>query len=599
MSIPAWSWPLSGATARGVALVSVSGSIIAVPDWTTPTIWPFAIGASGAVPRAAIVAATGTPGFGSAVSDGGAGASVSFLTYVGNLSYFSGTTLSAPTVMPSGHVYVGLARNASIAYGMASDGTVWNSSGALVGTWPTSGVAMAFSGSASTPHMVSLLPASGVGTMTLAGVTGLIGFPSGLTTLSCLAALPVQPASGQPVMVGGWSTAAPLSGVTAAALDPQNTALMLAVGSGKALLWSSPGPFDDAWSQTQAVSGLANLISVCWRPDGSQALACDPVSGVVQRLDYTLGTLSLGQTLAVSGAYSVVVNGDSINAIVSQSGQSQAMPLTFAGSTWSVGTPVTGLTGIGALATYGVSGAVAAVSGGVYYLNFFGGLWSRTASASLGFSPTAVATDQFGQVYAVASGAVALVSGTTLVASGTWAGGMPTAVAIQQGRILIAVPSDGLLRVFGRSASGVLSQQTQTTMSLGTNVGLGLSLTTLFVMGSGATQTYGFSGAPYVLTPVLSGGVSLWNGASWTTTALGVGHLPSALGPDVSGNVWVATIQNTLWQLTSGGTVLSSGIITQYPGQLQSSPISPSAILATSSGVFIATSIPGALVQVA
>jgi hypothetical protein len=118
-------------------------------------------------------------------------------------------------------------------------------------------------------------------------------------------------------------------------------------------------------------------------------------------------------------------------------------------------------------------------------------------------------------------------------------------------------------------------------------------------MGSGGTPTYGFSGAPYALTPVLSGSVAFWNGSSWAQAGLGTGNTPSCIGLDASGGAWVGTAQNTYWHLASGGAVLSSGQVATYFGQQQSVPLCLSAVLANASGTYFATSVPGLIVQAA
>jgi hypothetical protein len=68
---------------------------------------------------------------------------------------------------------------------------------------------------------------------------------------------------------------------------------------------------------------------------------------------------------------------------------------------------------------------------------------------------------------------------------------------------------------------------------------------------------------------------------------------------DQSNNLRVATSQNTLWTITSGGTVLSSGAVPQYSTQPQSVPLGISSLLAFGAGVYGATSLSGTLVQVA
>ena len=583
MAIPAWYWPPSGAAARGVALVPF-GTGLAVADWTAPQVWPFASGAL----SAAVALISGTPGLAGAAPDGSGG--LWTVSYAGTLWHLASSLAVTGYALPSGSVYVGAAVAAGSGFAATASGSVYASSATVLGTWPTPVIALTGSGSV----LAAPLPASGIGTMAaVGGATGLIAFPSAITTPSCLAL-----ASGQSVLLGGWQTAPPLSGAAAAVLDPQNAALVLAVGSGQAILWSAPGALSDAWAQTQVLTGLANLSAAAWRPDGTQGLAASLTSGVVQVLGYTGGTLSLLQTLSVSGAVSVAIAGDSLHALVAQSGQAQVATLAYAGSIWSTGVPVTGFPGIAAVVPWGATGAVAAYSGGIAYLSLSsGGVWSPGPTLALGFSPTALAVDPFLQVYAAGSGALAVASGATVLGSGSWSGAAPTAVAVQDGRILLAVPSDGLLRIFAKSAAAAWSQQGSQTLSLGAAVGLALSETTLFTLGSGATETYGFSGTPFALTPVRSGAVGQWNGSAWTTTALGIGHVPSSVAFDASGNAWAVTVQGTLWSISSGGAVLTSGYVPTFSGQPQTTMLGASAVLPASGHVYVATSLSGVLVE--
>ena len=590
MAIPAWFWPPSGAgdrpAARGIALAQFGAGMV-VADWVSPVLWPF----SGGAFQSGITVSGLSYGFAGAVSDGASGAwAVTWdsnfrrITSGGVVSYTAG--LVSPYT-----VSVGAAWCAGSGFALAASGTVYTSGGTSLASFPLPGRALVSSGTT----MAVLMGASGVGLMNAnTGATGFIAYPAGITSPTCAAL-----ASGNPLVLAGWSSAPLLSGMAAAALDPQDSTRMLAVGTGRVIEWLSPSGYADAWSQLQLVTGTATLTAMAWRPDGTQALAASPASGAVQVFSYTVGTIALAQTLSsISGACSVAVAGTSVNALVAQSGMSQVTPLTYAGSTWTTGAAVGGLAGIVAVAAYGASGAVAATSAGLQYLNLVGGTWSTGTTVALGFTPSTLAVDTYGQVYAAASGVVAMASGGSLLASGTWSGGTPSAIAVQQGQIALAIPTDGLIRMFGLSSSGALTQQSTTSISTN-STGLGLSNTTLFVMQSSGTALYGFSGAPYYLTPVKSGAVSFWNGSSWTTASqMGVGHVPSAIGLDASGGVWAGTLQNTLWHISSGGTTLSSGTLTTYSGQTQSVPLCPSAIF-VSGGTYVATSIPGVLIQAA
>lgn len=582
MAIPAWNWPPGGAAARGSALVPF-GSGMVVADWSTPTLWPFAGGAF----SAGIALAGGTPGLCGAASDGTSG--VWALTYDGLLFHRLTNGTLTETTMPTGSVYVGCASEAAHGSGFAlsSAGTVYRSDGTTLAAWSAPAIAMAASGTT----LFGLLPASGVGTMdAIAGGPGVVASPGAISTPSCL----IAGSGAVPFAIGGWRTAAPLAGMAAAGLDPQTPTTMLAVGGGLAILWQAPAAASEAWTQTQALTGLASLSAMAWRPDGTQVLAASVSSGIVQVINDLFGVLSLAQTISISGACSVMVADGSANALVARSGTASLLPLVYGGTTWTPGPPITGLTGIAAVAAYGSSGAVAASANALTFLGLVGGNWSVTNTIALAFTPTVLTVDPFLNVYAAGSGVLAVAGGNGIITSGNWTGGAPTSIVAQQGRVVMAV--DGGFRNFGRATTNMWTQQSSGTWSLGTQVGLALSETTLFAMGTGATNTYGFSGTPFTLTPVRSGVAAQWSGSAWTTTELGIGHLPSACGFDASGNLHVATIQNTLWSITSGGAG-TSGIVPQYPGQPQTVPIGPSAVTAFSGGLYVATSLPGVLIQ--
>lgn len=587
-----WYWPPSGLAARGVACVPFDGGLLAVPDWTTPRFFPFVPGVGFGAP----IASSGIPGLSSMASDGSG--NLWTVSYAGVAWGIYSGGFSVSGALPSGHVYVGVAGPAfnDLPHVMSSDGIVWKngiSGYGELGAWPGAATAFNVSGAAGT-SWASLLPASGLlATMSASPVvsTGSIALPAAVSTPSCLSV------SGGVAAVGGWQQAPFLSGMACAGLDPQNPVSMLAAGSGTAVLWQAPSATSEAWAQTQALTGLASLASLSWRPDGTQALAASPVSSVVQVLGYSVGVLSLAQTLTISGACSVAVAGTSVNALAAQSGMAQAATLSYGGGAWTTGAAVTGMAGISSVAPFGSSGAVAAVSGGVAFLALLAGAWSLSEYVELGFAPTALAVDPFLRVYAAGSGSLSVLSGATVVGSGAWTGGSPTSCVVQDGRVVLAVPGDGLLRMYGQSAPGAWTQQGSAPLSLGARVGLALSETVMFALGSGATATYGFSGTPYAPTEVLSGAVSRWNGSTWTTTALGIGHLPSSVAFDASGNLWACTVQNTLWSVSSGGAVLSSGTVPAYPSQASGVPMGCSAVCPASGHIFIATSLAGVLVE--
>jgi hypothetical protein len=57
-------------------------------------------------------------------------------------------------------------------------------------------------------------------------------------------------------------------------------------------------------------------------------------------------------------------------------------------------------------------------------------------------------------------------------------------------------------------------------------------------------------------------------------------------------------VQNTFWQLSSGGAVISSGAIPVFSGQTQTTPLGASDILISGSSVYVPTCMAGVLVQI-
>ena len=591
MAGPNWYWPPSGMTARSISPVSFGGRL-AIPDWLAPRYFPF----DPAIPgiTTPVVFTTGTPGIAAAAADASGGFwAVSFDGYTYRQPSVGGFVSGA---LDSSKVYNGAAFLVGSGIASATDGSVYSASGvgggsgALLGTWPVPAIDMTWSGS----MLAALLPVSGlIGTMTTAGVTGSIALPAAMTFPSCMAMI-----SGGIIAAGGWANAPALSGAADAAINPQNQGIMLAVGSGNAIIWSTSGPLSENWSQSQIVTGLANLNSLAWCPDGIQILATSQVSGSVQALNYIASVLSLNQTLSVSGAISVATAGTSTDALVAQQGLSQAATLTFSGGAWTTGTPVTGLAGIQNLAAIDATKIAATVSGGISIISLVAGSWSVTNTVSLGFTPSVVAVDKFSRIFAAGVGTVAMVSGNVLMATGAWVGVAPTSIDVYNGRVIMPVPADGVTRVFALSSSGVLSQQGSLALAFGGQVGIGISNTVAFVTGSGATNMYGFSGSPYVLTPVTQGIFGQWNGSAWTTSILGIGHTPSSIAFDVSGTAWLSTEQGTWFNMSSGATILASGVIPVFPQQLQTVPLGISTIIPVSGSVYATSSLAGVLTQI-
>lgn len=598
MTAPVYYWPPSGAAARGIALAPNGASGMILADWTTPALWPFAgalasgivlsgpvldLGLAGAAPDAASGVYT--------VTQGGVATGVAGATY---WHVSGGSVVSGATAFNGINLYAGVAYASGAPYFLQTGGGVTDASGA---TQALFGYPARFLQASGTTLYTLVASGSTIGTWAIGNfltATGAIALPGAISEASCFTV------AASPLAVAGWANAPALAGAAALAGDPTYSSLLLGVGSGAATLWASQAASgnSDSWAVSQSVTGLANLTALAWVPNGVQALATDSASGVVQVLDYSGGALSLAQTLAVANAGSVAAMASDTDALVCQTASNAVLPLTANGGTWAASGASLALPSPQAVTA--VSGNVAAVAyaSGVALLAKTGNTWSVAASAALSYLPTLIAADAFGRLYAAGASAFSVLSGATVIGSGTLASGAPGAMAIDQGRLLFAVPAASGLLVYGQSSASGWTQQGAVTGLAGL-IALGTAGTTLFAGASAATTLFSFSGTPYQPQQVQAGVLGVYNGATWATGSLGAGRYPSAIGTDASGNYRVACADNTLWTFTSGAVFSASGAVAVYTGQVSGTPMGFSALLASGAAVYSATSLAGVLVQIA
>ena len=377
-----WFWPSVpvGASAPAIAIVpfsfQVAPSGIAVPGVFSPTLWPFF---QTVTAGAALSSAGSGLGIVAAVTSGIPSSGMFALNWDGTLhalqaSSSSGTVSDTPVSLPNGVMYGGLSRSAAGVYALTtSSGVVYNNVSTQIGTFNTSAFGLV---SGSSLYYSFLSSLNSIGTMTAGGVTGVIALPAAITSVNALLA-----ASGQPLVVGGQTNAPLLAGANAYAVDPATSVQVLGVGSGQAVLWTQqPLVGTDAWAQTNIVTGgVANLTSLAWVPNGTQALATDAVSGVVQVLQYVTNVLSLQQTIALAGAGSVATLSSNTDALVCTTATNKIWPLTATAGSWSVSGTSLSLTGPGAIVATGPGAASAGYASGVATLVQAGGLWSISA----------------------------------------------------------------------------------------------------------------------------------------------------------------------------------------------------------------------------
>lgn len=596
-----YAFPPDNGRMRAVSLVPYGASGLLIPKWTKGSIvwkWSGVAMSSAALTSASIGGLLSSCGFAAAVSDGASGAWA--VQYTGSLvSYSSGGAASGHT-LPAGQAYTGCAYASAYAqpYVASANGMLYAGSGAVplnANGFNTPTWGLAVSGST-----LFALASGGLATFALSsatiGVNGFIAYPNAsLQVGHCLAAS----AAASAVAVGGWGYYSFASGYTSMAFA-SGSALMVALSSGSGVIDLYLGP-NEVWARSQSITGAGAPSAAAWTPDGTKVLVTDPVSGTVRSYTYSLGTLSLAQTLSVSGAFAVAVTPDGITALVCQQSAGLVTPLTLSGSVWVTGAPMALATPSSVYATTAASGVVGFLNG-LAYLNKSGS-WSVGSTVPLPFTPTTVLPAS-GNILATGtstgSGFLAAVSGSSVLFQYSWPGAA-AGMIYDQGQIVVNDNVSPFLWSFGNvfTAYGVvfttIPNQTFNNIAVSPFTA-NASGGTIFGMASGATLLHQFT-TPYNIEPLRSGSVGLYGPSGWAVVALSSGHVPTAITYDATGGVWVATLQNNLYQIGSGGTILSSATVTQFSGQAQTTPLGISALAFVGSGLYAASSLAGPLVK--
>lgn len=535
-------------------------------------------------------------GFGAAAIDGASG--VYFAQYTGNLLHLASGG-SSWLSMPVGRVCTGMAYNTTRAnaYLAFDDGSLGVAIGAFAGTVSPSFSSGARGLATSGTTLFSVLPAaSGLGTLNLTGTTS--GTSGSLATPMSFPMVLAASSPASSVAVGGWDNAALVSGYTDLSFSPAASTNMIAVRPSTNAITLYTG-VNENWTVAQTITGTGAPTRAAWATNGVTILVTDPTSGRVEVVSYSGGTIASGQVLAVSGAGQIGILSSSTAALVCHAAGNRVVPLFSTSGVWASGTAVT-LAQATSLAITAAASAAVGFASGVAYLSLSGVTWSVAASAALGFLPQALAIDASGTVFAAgnsgSSGMLSIVSGTSVLQTLSWAGS-GNSVICRQDQIIVGDPANSLMRVFGRTASASAYTQAATAIAAGALVQIAIGSQTLFAAGSGTTIEYQFT-APYRLERLRTGKVSVYTGGVWSTATLGPNQWPEAVTFDASGNALVATLQNTLYTISSGGTIASSGAIVQNSPQPQTTPIGISSLLLSGSSLYASSSLDGALVKV-
>jgi hypothetical protein len=567
-------WPVSGQAARGQSLAT-SGANIVVGDDYNPVAWEFTPTAGGSP-----VAFSTTDG-GSIAAMVNDGSGNLYALNTAGLLYGPNGEVTLPSGVYSDAIYA-----SGAVYALQYGGQLVNASGTLETTFvaPTACAAYAVSG------YIAAFGASGMGlSVPPSGTPSYVALPSGVANVTCAASVSgfMAAAGYAPYSLGsGYATMA----ADAAAIQ------IVAVTAGSATVYSAASTGTNLWTPVTTLTGLSSSpVSCAWTPNGTQILISDTANNLIKVLGYSAGALSVAQTASL-GAAGMLAVADNTHALVCTGGT--IVPLLQTGGTWATN-PSNDivLANSSAVLLTTPSTAVATTTSGVAKLSLVVNTWSVTSTAALSFTPTQLALDNTGTVYAAATGHFAAINGAQ-VKYGTLDGACTAMAAFNSQVSLLEYPTSAQLHVIGNpSASSTWSQQSSVTTAVGSGHGLLLVNETLFCYGSSDTALYNF-GAPYTVVPVRGGEVSFYNFSTsgWTSVPLGPDNVPTAIADTGSGSAYVTTTNNNLYTVAPSG-IVSSGVVAQQSGQPQNVPLGTSGILVSGAVTYVSTSMTGALIK--
>ena len=613
-------FPTSG-TSRAVSLTPWNQGLL-YPEWDQPTLWYW----NNATLTSVTIPVTGAGGFSSIAVDGSGIAWAP--QYYGNIvSFYPGNTFG---VWPSfNDVILGVAYvpTYNSLYYLGATGNIYTSfvsgqpllsqtggillsqTGQPLLSQAISGLVVGSFGSApswffptSGTTLFTLLPEiDAVGTFHLTsasgGVSGFITAPNGIQP-TCLTAS--APASS--IAIGGITNAALPANYTSLAgsvISPVITAI--STGSSQIDLYSAISwPL---WTLSQSITTTSNPNSVAWNPTGVQFGVSDSTANVISIFNYIFNIASLSQTLTLTGASHLsFISKTSLAAIQPNNITAYGYSLL---SGWEFANTIS-LSGVTSLAPSLPSQAIAGFTSGLAFLatSPIGTTLTISSLSALPFTPQAVGSDQLSLNCAVGSqggsGWLAIFQGQSLAATFNWPGS-GASVAVYRDQILVADPSIPGLRIFGyfinqyRLISVITSVPTGLSQIIITPVTQYYLGSTVFAVGTSGVYEYQFV-SPWVVVNLPNGAVANYASGAWTTTTLGTYEQPSAIAYDLSGNLKVSTVQNTLYTISPTGGIITQEALPPYTGQASGVPLGISSMVVSGGALYGSSSLNGALV---
>lgn len=586
-----YQWPPNNSRMRAACMVPFGTSGLLLPLWPKgPLLWDF----NGSTLTSASVALAANNGFSAAASDGSGGAWVT--QYSGALLHYTSGGASG-YALPGGQVYVGCAfvPAFSTPYALSASGLIY----AGIGANPIGGYGQPAWELVSSGQTLFSLVSGNLASFALTNAnSGSPSFnPYPMVEGDCLAASSVASAAA----VGGWSYVTLATCYTQMAFSPANAVMIGLNGSSNIDIYQGP---NEAWAKTSTLVTSGHPSFGAWNSSGTTVITADPLGGQVNVYSYSLGNLTLAQSLPLTNASSLAITPDGQKFLVCQPLYNQVTPFLLSGATWVAGAPIPSATPSSILATASAS-AVVGGNASLNFLVFSGGVWNVSGATTLPYTPVGLATAS-GNIFACGTignfGYFSAVSGNSVpLLNYAWTGSANGMIYLQ-GQIWVVDKTSPLIWAFGNLFTEYLSIFNFPPTQAFNNIAVSLYTQysnggTVFGMGSGSTSLYTLT-SPYNIEPLRTGVVGIYTGGSWNSATLGSGETPTAVTFDPSGNVMCATLQNTLYQISSAGVILAQATVTQFSGQTQSTPLGISALAYSGSGLYAASSLAGPLTRV-
>ena len=406
----------------------------------------------------------------------------------------------------------------------------------------------------------------------ISGTTTTITTP--MTIPSCVAV------SGTTVGVGGYSYTSVASGFTKIEAYVSNSATdyILGIVSGTVAVMST---VSGEWVVSASLDIGGSLSNLALTPDGTQALITDTTNGYLYVIDVTNISLTQAQKLTLAGAGDISILPSASQAIIVQPSQNLVSSYINNANVWSFNTSFS-LTNPTVVHAYDNDSIVVKDSSGLSWYQYGGSTWNLLNSYDITYPVTDIIQDSLGNFYVTTTTSSGTNQGSLYVFSPAYAllssiswSGSANAVRIEQGQVAILDSSAGYIRVATLLSDSTLVLVTSTPLA---GVQAITQAERSFIVAKESEVLFYEWGPPYTLIQRRDGYCGLYSGSTWTTVLLGQYVVPTALAFDSSGNLWIATNTNTLFEISSSGTILSQTTISSAPNQPSNVPIGISSL---------------------